>query len=254
MCCIVTIFKHEMRIVRRDPLPMAILVLMPIALMTLLQPTMKVVLEAQGYHAPDGAQQAVPGMAVLFAFFLVGSVGFSFFRDHGWGTWNRIRATPARPAEIIAGKLLPVFLMVLAQQFVLFVFGVEVLHLHIRGPLPAMALVGTAFAACIVALGLAVSAVARTAQQVDAISNVGALVVAGLGGALTPVTDLPTWAQSLAPATPAYWALRGFRLGIRGAGFATLALPATVLAAFAAGCLVIGLLRLRMEDVKISIA
>jgi ABC-2 type transport system permease protein len=249
-----TIFRHEMRILRHDPLPMIILIVMPVALMALLGPTMKVLLEAQGYRGPSGAEQAVPGMTVLFAFFLVGAVGFSFFRDHGWGTWDRVRATPASTAEIIAGKTLPIFMLALVQQVLLFTVGVAALGLDIRGSLAGVALVGTVFAACLIGLGLVVSAIARTVQQVDAIANVGALVLAGLGGALTPVGDLPGWAQAVTPVTPAYWALRGFRSTILGGGFTAVLLPAGVLAAFAGGFLVIGLLRLRMEEVKISVA
>src|SRR5437868_9051419 len=48
-------------------------------------------------------------------------------------------------------------------------------------------------------------------SQLNAFSNLGAMVLAGVGGALAPTSALPSWARTLAPATPSYWAMRGFR-------------------------------------------
>ena len=31
----------------------------------------------------------------------------AFFREHGWGTWDRLRSSPATASEILFGKLLP---------------------------------------------------------------------------------------------------------------------------------------------------
>ena len=47
-----------------------------------------------GVPNANGSEQVVPVTAVTFSFFLVGNVGFVIFREHGWHTWVRLRASP----------------------------------------------------------------------------------------------------------------------------------------------------------------
>ncbi len=114
-------------------------------------------------------------------------------------------------------------------------------------------LVAIALGFCLVTLGMALSAFAATVQQLNSIANLGAMICAGLGGALTPLSTLPGWARALAPVTPSYWALRGYRTAIvesHGSGDAFLA--AGVLAGFALVFTVLFLLRFRFEEKKLS--
>ncbi|MEU8122450.1 ABC transporter permease [Spirillospora sp. NPDC049024] len=249
------IFRQELRILRRDPLPVLSLVLMPLVLMAFLRPERGFVLVNQGYRGANGAEEAVPGMTVLFAFFLVSFVPFAFFREHGWGTWDRLRASPARPAEIVLGKLAPVLAVALVQQTVLFGLGAALFDMRTRGSPVALMLLVIALACCLTALGLMLTAVVRTFQQVNAIANVGALVLGGLGGALAPVTLLPGWVRAVAPASPAYWAMRGFRsVVLDNGGIGSVALPVAVLAAFTAAFTAVFLVRFRYDEKKVSLA
>src|SRR5437763_17171855 len=99
--------RQELRVLRSDPTPVIVLVAMPLVLMAFIKPAFRSALVTSGHPQANGAEQAVPGMAVLFAFFLIGFVSFAFFRDHGWTTWDRLRASRARPAEIMIGKVAP---------------------------------------------------------------------------------------------------------------------------------------------------
>ncbi|SPT58067.1 ABC transporter permease [Actinomadura madurae] len=252
---IMVIIRQEMRILRRDPLPVLSLVLMPLVLMAFLRPERGFVLANQGYSDANGAEEAVPGMTVLFAFFLVSFVPFAFFREHGWGTWDRLRASPARPAEIVVGKLAPVLAISLVQQALLFALGAALFDMRTRGSPVALGLLIIALACCLTTLGLMLTAVVHTFQQVNASANVGALVLGGLGGALTPVTLLPDWVRAVAPASPAYWAMRGFRsVLLDDGGIGAVALPIAVLTAFAAAFTAIFLLRFRYDESKVSVA
>ena len=56
-----------------------------------------------------------------------------------------------------------------------------------------------------------VTAICRTAQQANAFAYVGMVLFGAIGGALVPFSVLPRWAQTVAPVTPTYWAMRGFR-------------------------------------------
>jgi ABC-2 type transport system permease protein len=89
--------------------------------------------------------------------------------------------------------------------------------------------------------------------QLNAATNLGAMLLGGIGGAVTPVYLLPLWAQRIAPATPTYWAMRGFRsVIIDGGGFASIALPVGILAVFSAGFTIIAAKQFGVEEAKLS--
>src|SRR5438093_226210 len=131
--------RHEVRVLRRDPLPLVLLLAMPLAIIAFLKPALSLALFAEGHVRATGAEQAVPGMSVTFSFFLVGFIGLVFFREHGWGTWDRLRVAAAR-SEILLGKLLPVAGIAAIQVAVLFVLGWAGFGLRVEGSLVALAL------------------------------------------------------------------------------------------------------------------
>ncbi len=207
---------------------------------------------AEGHVQATGAEQAVPGLTVTFSFFLVGFVGLVFFREHGWGTWDRLRASAGR-REILIGKLVPVAVVAALQIAVLFLVGWAGFGMRVKGSLLALGLLCAALPACPLALGLAVVAFARTLQQVNVMANLGTVVLAGLGGALVPVSLLPGWAGRLAPAFPTYWAMRGFRAVILdGHGVGAVLLPIGMLLAFAVVLTGLAVARFSFEASKVS--
>lgn len=244
--------RHDLRILRSDPAFLIVMTVMPLLIMAFIEPAFGTF--AGGDGPASGAEQAVPGVTVMFAFFLVGNVGFSVFREHGWNTWERLRASRARPAEVMAGKVVVPLLTLALQLTVLIGLGGLLFGLRVRGSVVAMAAVAAALAICLVCLGLLLLAVARSIMQLNAASNLGTLLFAGLGGALAPVSALPGWAQSVAPATPSYWAMRGFRTVIDGGGVGDIGLPLLVLMLFASGFAVLAALRFRFDEEKVSFA
>lgn len=244
--------RHELRLLRTDVQALVVLVAMPLVVMAFLKPTVRAQLVSEGYSGASGAELAVPGMAVMFAFFAVGYVGYGFFREHNWGTWERLRASPAPLVQILAGKLGAPLAVVAAQLAVLFAAGGWLYDLRVRGSVAGLALVALALALSVVALGAALFAVCRSFQQLNAIANLGAVLLAGFGGALVSTSTLPGWAQAVAPGTPGYWAMRGFRSTILdGRGIESALLPAAVLLAFAAGLACLAALRFGVEDRKV---
>jgi ABC-2 type transport system permease protein len=220
---------------RRDPAPWTVLLVMPLALTAFVRPIYRVLLRAEGRSDASGAEQAIPGMATMFAFYIVVSIGIVFFREQGWRTWARLVAGSARRDEIVIGKLLPPMLVGVIQLVVLFGAGWVVFDLRFDGSHLGLVMVGGALVVCFAAVATLVVAISRTVLQVNAFANVGALVLAGLGGALAPVNSLPGWARDVAPATPHYWAMRGFRsFTLDHAAFGAFVAPTAVLLGLAA--------------------
>jgi ABC-2 type transport system permease protein len=245
------VFRHNARLLLGDPGPIVLFLLIPLLTMAVMRPTSKEILVAQGFEGANGAEQVVPGFAVMFAFFWISFIGRNFLVEHGWGTWERLHTTPAGAAKIMIGKLLPAFVIISVQFTLLFAVGTLVLGMDSEGPLLALVIVVLPLIMSVLALTVALVAVCRTLAQIDAIGNLATLVFACVGGSLTPLSVLPQWAQDIAPATPAYWVLKAARSVIlEGDGVSAVLAPAGVLLAFTAVFAVIAMLRFRIGEVK----
>jgi ABC-2 type transport system permease protein len=191
-------------------------------------------------------------MAVMFAFFGVGFVGTAFFGEHGWGTWDRLRASRATTLEIVVGKILPSAALMLGQLVLLFVIGVVVFGMQINGSLVGLGVMMLACVAMLVAFSMLLTAVLKTANQMMAVVNLAAMVLSGIGGALAPVDVLPGWAQVIAPLSPAYWLLKGFRAVIlEGKGAEATIVPAAATLVIAGLMAAVAMLRYNVTDEKV---
>ncbi len=212
---ILALNRHNFLLTIHDPAPLIAYVLMPLILIAFLKPTFRLVLLASGQPGSNGSEMAVPGMTVMFAFFWVSIVGFNLFREHGWGTWDRLRVSQASTGDIILGKVLPLWLVISLQLGVLFCVSTLLFDLHIHGSIAVVAAIIAVLSLCLVILGVALVALCHTLDQMIVLANVGALIFGGLGGAIAPVKTLPDWAQILAHGIPTYWAIRGLQDAIQ---------------------------------------
>ncbi|MGH8982723.1 MAG: ABC transporter permease [Acidimicrobiia bacterium] len=247
------ILAHEVRIASRDPLPVLVLLVFPIITMAFLKPAFQPALVQAGHRQANGAEQVVPGQAVMTGFFVVSLITFAFFSEHAGGTWDRLRASAATPLEVVVGKSLPRIVMSITQFVIIFAAGVLLFDLDIGGnPLALVPLVIT-FAICLVLLGVTVTAICRTAQQANAFAVVGMVIFGAIGGALVPFHVLPGWAQHLAPTTPTYWAMRGFRSVILDdQSLGSIAAPAAILTAMSVAFTLVALQRFRFDEHKVG--
>lgn len=246
------LFRHEMRIVFDDPGTLVFLIVMPVLMMAVMKPLFALPLQAAGFDNATGAEQAVPGMAAMFATFSASFAGFTFFREHGWNTWDRLRASSATTPDIMIGKLTPTFIIALGQMIALFGIGVLLLDLVISGSVAALAVVVMAFSLSMLAFGMAIMSLSRSSLQLNTYSNLGGIIFAGIGGALVPVALLPEWVQSIARFTPTYWAMDGFHTVIlKGGELEDVAVATAVLLVFALVFAVITATKFRFEQTKI---
>ena len=247
------ITRHELRLASRDVISPLVLIVFPIIAVAFLQPAFRPALVQHGFPHANGAEQVVPGQAAMDAFFLVSLVTFSFFAEHSWGTWDRVRASAASSLEIVVGKAVPRLAVGVTQLALLLAVGVVFFHLHIRGEALALAPLVVAFSLCLVVLGVCVTALCRTAQQASAFVYLGMVVFGAIGGAFVPLVLLPAWARTVAPVTPTYWVMRGMHSVILdGRGLGATALPVVVLCGMSLLCALIALRRLRFADHKVG--
>ncbi len=246
-----TLVRKDLLLYRADLAPILIMVLLPLGFITFMVPVNRALLEVRGYPAATGAEQALPGMMVMFALFLLGIFGDQFYREFAWNTWDRVRLAGDMP-EIMIGKTLPALGILLAQLTIVFGTGTLLFGMDIAGPPLAIAVLLVAFGVCLVAVLVAEFAWCKTFSQFNALNVLVVTVFSGLGGAFAPIDLLPAWAQAAAPFTPTYWVIEGLRSVIldgQGVVYALqMALPVLL---FAAAFVVIAALRLRAADVKV---
>ena len=230
---ILVVSRQTMRLLFSDPQPIILYLVVPILMMTIMRPAMKIVLIGQGFHGANGAEQVVPGFTVMFTFFWIRSMAEQFFQEHGWGTWERLRATEANAVEIMIGKLVPTGVLILIQHIILFAAGVLIFDLDAKGSLLTLWPVSAALMICVLSLTVALVALCRTINQVDAFGTLATMLFAALGGALVPVDSLPEAAQKISPAVPSYWPLEAARdVILKGDGLSAVAGPVAALLGF----------------------
>jgi ABC-2 type transport system permease protein len=199
---------------------------------------------------PDMSQVAVPGFAVLFIFLTAQTTARSIYDEKKIGSFRRLLAAPLRKTALLAGKVLPNFLIALVQMAVILAFGVIGLRLLGLSPMPlgkdplALLVAVVLVALCSSALGIVIAALARTENQIGGLSAVVLWGAGMLGGSLVPVFILDRVMGPLPKIVPHYWAnLVLDNVMIRGLGLADVAMELGVLLAFTALFFVIGLWR-----------
>lgn len=252
MSAAIAVARHQMRILRNDPWFLVIMFLMPLALMPLMRTALGINLQAAGFGDADGAEQVVPGQMVLFGFFVAGGASFAVFREHGWRTWDRIRASAAAPRALLAGFAGPWVLIHTLYQVALLGAGSLFFGLRLNGGTPiGLVLLMISFAFCAVSIVLLATATFRTINQVNALVNVGAMVFGGIGGALVPFEQLPGWARAIGPATPHYWAMKGHRrIFLESASLGDVMTPVLVMTAMGAVAAALAAIRFRSDETK----
>ncbi|UBU10316.1 ABC transporter permease [Nonomuraea gerenzanensis] len=208
---------HNVLLRRRDPAHFVSYLVMPMVLMLIFKSML-------GEPA-----QAVTGLLVMFSVLSMADVATATLTERTWHTWDRLRATRATVTEMVIGKALPVFAVLVVQQSVLLVYGVLAVGLRPAGPVWPLALAVTVWSFTLLCAGTAVAGVVRSQGELSTLCNLAALSVSALGGALVPYAMMPGWAQAVAPLSPGYWATTMLQAAVRGDAAGT-AGPAAVLA------------------------
>ena len=244
--------RHQTILLARDPGPMIGYLVMGLLLIAATRPLYVALDRLTAAPAAAGTDQAAAGMAVMFSLFALKIGAAHLLNERTWHTWDRLRASPAGFGEILAGKALPIFVAVLAQQAVLFGVSAAAFGLHPTAGWPALAACALAWSACVLFLGTGAATLARTPAQLSAAGDIFALLTAVLGGAIVPVDLLPGWLRHVAPASPGYWALDAYRCALTGTP-AQLGRPLAVLGVFAlAGAAIAALISARLRAPSLS--
>jgi linearmycin/streptolysin S transport system permease protein len=182
---------------------------------------------------------------VLFMFLTSMTAATQLVITRQLGVARRMLATPTPVRSILLGELLGRFSVAMLQgAFIVLmsslVFGVS------WGSLPEATLVIVIFAFIGTGAAMAVGVFARTPDQASALSVVGGMLLAALGGAMVPAELFDEPMSTISRLTPHYWAIDAFRhLAFDKATLFDILLPLAILALYAVGLLAIGIWGLR---------
>jgi ABC-2 type transport system permease protein len=196
---------------------------------------------------PDTYQQNVPGYTVLGVFFIVGTMASSILAEKREGTFRRLLVAPLPKPILLAGKILPYYLINLIQIAIMFgvahlLFGVAL------GDPVALAAISMALAAAATGLGIMIAALGKTDTQIGGLTSLLTLTMSALGGCLMPTYIMPSFLQTLSRFIPHAWAMQGFQdVLVRGYGLAGILPEAGILLGFAAVFFLIGVWRFRFD-------
>ncbi|WP_062432704.1 ABC transporter permease [Herbidospora daliensis] len=220
----------------RDPGQTISYVVMPMVLMLVLKPLYVRAVEG-------GTTKVVTGLLVMFSVFAISIAGNAILAERTWKTWDRLRVSRAPAAELLIGKTLPIYVVMIAQQSILLVYGCLVIGLPVPGNVPLVLGSILVWAFTLLAIGALLAAIVRSHGELSVIADVGALTLSSLGGALVPLSLMPEWAQVAAQLSPGYWALKMLQAAVVGDTAGTM-LPAAILLGIALVCGVFAIRRL----------
>jgi ABC-2 type transport system permease protein len=196
---------------------------------------------------PDTYQQNVPGYTVLGVFFIVGTMASSIIQEKREGTFRRLLVAPLPRSVLLAGKILPYYLVNLIQIAIMFTVAHLLFGMALRNPV-ALVGISMALAAAATGLGIMIAALGKTDTQVGGLATLLTLTLSALGGCLMPTYIMPSFLQTLSRLTPTAWAMQGFQdVLVRGYGLAGILPEAGVLLGFAAVFFLIGVWRFRFD-------
>ena len=158
------------------------------------------------------AYNIVPGLlGVILSMTLVMMTSLGVTREYERGTMESLLATPARPIEVMIGKLTPYVAVGVIQTVVILVLAKALFAVPMAGGWLALSLGVLLFIIGSLALGFLISTVARTQLQAMQMSFFYIMPSILLSGFMFPFRGMPAWAQALGSVIPVTHFLRVVR-------------------------------------------
>jgi ABC-2 type transport system permease protein len=182
-----------------------------------------ITLEPVNWYNPDlkTSTNVVPGLVgVILTMTMVMLTAMAIARERERGTLEQLIVSPLRPAELIAGKILPYVGIGYVQISLILLLGRVVFGVPFVGSLPLLYALAFVFIAANLSLGLVFSTIAQTQQQAMQMSFFFLLPNILLSGFMFPFEGMPRpaqWLAQLLPLTHFHRIVRGIVL--KGSSF-----------------------------------
>jgi ABC-2 type transport system permease protein len=189
----------------------------------------------------------VPGLlGVVLTMTTILMTAMALTRELERGTMENLLAMPAKPVEIMIGKIVPYIGLGFIQVFVILAAAWTIFTVPMLGSLSLLLFALLVFIAANVTLGYTFSTLARTQMQAMQMTFFFFLPSILLSGFMFPFRGMPVWAQWIGEVLPLTHFLRIVRgIVLKGNGLADIVPELWAIAAFWAGVSLVALLRYR---------
>jgi ABC-2 type transport system permease protein len=185
-------------------------------------------------------------MGVVLTMTMVIITALAITRERERGTMENLLSTPARPGEVMIGKIIPYIMVGYIQAALILVMAKFLFDVPMVGSIPLLLVVMFLFIVANLAVGITFSTVARNQLQAMQMSFFFFLPSILLSGFMFPFRGMPTWAQAIGEVLPLTHFLRIIRgILLKGNGLAEIAPEIWPLALFTFVMLAIGIKRYR---------
>lgn len=239
----------------RHLLPLRIaMALIPIALMIFLRPVMDLLVpnlrRPDGGATSQGLEFSAPGLTIILCFVNLQFFCWSAYDEHGYSTWNRLRAGFVQPVALLGAKVVFMWGYLVAMFACTFVAGTA-MGMELRGSVVGWAASAVVISGVASLYGLMLYVLLPTGNLFIIISHAGSLIMLGFAGGIVPSNYLPHWMQAIATYLPQYWAVRSFKaVSLTSANLLAIAPELLVLACFGLVFLSIAAWRFDPEALK----
>ena len=176
-------------------------------------------------------------MGVVLTMTMVMMTALAMTREREGGTMENLLATPVRPFEVMAGKIVPYIFIGYVQVVVILAASWLLFEVPMVGSLALLSAILVLFIAANLAVGFTFSTLARNQLQAMQMTFFFFLPSMLLSGFMFPFRGMPGWAQAIGEVLPLTHFLRIVRgILLKGnqwsdIGFEVVALAAFLLAA-----------------------
>jgi ABC-2 type transport system permease protein len=185
----------------------------------------------------DYRHYMVPGILVALVT-LVGTLftAQNIAREKELGTLEQLNVTPISRAEFIAAKLLPFWVLGMAELAIGLGIGAGVFGMPVRGSLLLLLAVAAVYLVAALGIGLLISTAVDTQQQAMFVTFFVMMIYLLMSGLYTPVDSMPRWVRVVAELNPVKHFVEVTRaVLIKGATAGDIVKPVAMLVVFALG-------------------
>lgn len=165
-------------------------------------------------YNPEGITQynIVPGLTgVILTMTMILMTGLAMTRERERGTMESLLATPARPIEVMTGKIIPYIMVGLIQITIILLLARFLFEVPLLGNVFLLYGGVLLFIAANLMLGITFSTLARNQLQAMQMTFFFFLPSILLSGFMFPFRGMPRWAQAIGEALPLTHFLRMVR-------------------------------------------
>ncbi|MFW6126465.1 MAG: ABC transporter permease [Chloroflexota bacterium] len=222
-----TIAGRVIRQLLRDRRTMALILVVPLVVMTLI-----------GLSFPEQdildyiAPALLAGLALFFSFLLT---SISFLRERSQGTMERLMVSPVSRLDMVLGYLFGFFIFALTQTLMVLLFTIYAVDVRYSGDLWQIFVFQVVVIVVAVNIGIFTSAFARNEFQMVQFIPLILLPQMFLCGIIWPVEQMPDYLQWVSAVLPLRYAVGGLRdIMLDAATLLDVAKELGILVAFAA--------------------